>query len=309
MAQGFVMNDTAFVGEAASSFIVKAITGNDTVQGGHVYVRDGIKKKFTIPRWNADYEDFIQDRAATPTSKGSFTVDGKVLDPQDYMIYTEFNPRDFEHHWFASQLNPELLDRGLPATVESVVIQEVLKRHDKYMNKALWNNSTALSTIYKYYDGFVKKAQDAVDTILVSSPVTLTVNNIQAEFQRGYDMIPIALRFDPNTKIFCSYVTYDLYMQSQIAQAYKGDDITQEGHDTFRGRKVVRIADFPDNCYFIAKGMATPESNMWIGLNSVDDATLELKQLQANSELWFIKMNMKVDVQIGWNNETVLYKA
>jgi hypothetical protein len=34
---------------------------------------------------------------------------------------------------------------------------------------------------------------------------------------------------------------------------------------------------------------------------------LEMKQVQANSELWFIKMLMKVDVAIGWNSETVLY--
>jgi hypothetical protein len=53
------------------------------------------------------------------------------------MIYTEFNPRDYEAHWFATQTNPTLIDRGLPASVESVVINEVLKRHDKWLNKAL----------------------------------------------------------------------------------------------------------------------------------------------------------------------------
>jgi hypothetical protein len=41
----------------------------------------------------------------------------------------------------------------------------------------------------------------------------------------------------------------------------------------------------------------------------VDDAKLEMKPLQANSELWFIKMLMKVDVQIGWNSETIYYNG
>ncbi|RYD57014.1 MAG: hypothetical protein EOP56_09410 [Sphingobacteriales bacterium] len=311
MANGFVINDTTYAGEAASRFIVKAITGNETVQGGHVYIKDGIKKKYTIPRFDANYEDFIQDRAAVPTSKGSFTVDGKMLDPQDYMIYTEFNPRDYEDHWFATQLQATIANRPLPGSVESVVIEEVLKRHDKYMNKALWNNSTANAapSIYRYYDGFIKKSVDDADCIDVSSPVTLTATNIQAELQRGYDLIPDALKYDTNMKIFMNYKHYDQYMQSQIAQIYKGDDITQRGRDTFRGLRIVKIADLPDNFYFIAKGMATPESNLWIGLNSVDDAKLELKQLQANAELWFIKMNMKVDVQIGWGSETIMYKA
>ena len=308
---GFVINDTAYAGEAASNFIVKAITSNDTVQGAHVYVRDGIKKKFTIPRWDADYLDFIQDRAATPTSKGAMTVDGQVLDPQDYMIYTEFNPRDYEAHWYAIMLDPTLIDRTLPPTVESVVIQEVLKRHDKYLNQALWNNDSTLAapSIFRYYDGYIKKAADAGDTVVVASPTTLTVTNIQGEFLKGYQVIPPQLRYDPEMKFFCSYNTYDLYAQSQINQTYKGIDTTKEGIDTFKGRKVVKIADLPDNFYFIAKGKADPSSNLWVGMNSVDDAKLEMKPLQANSELWFIKMLMKVDVQIGWNSETIYYNG
>lgn len=308
---GFVISDTTYAGEAASSFIVKAITGNETIQGGHVYVKDGIKKKFTIPRFDANYEDFIQDRAATPVSKGSFTIDGATLDPQDYMIYTEFNPRDYEAHWFATQLNEKLIDRRLPASAESILIQEVLKRHDRYLNKALWISDTTLaaSSIYKYFNGFIKKATLSADTNVVTSPITLTTSNIQAELLRGYNMIPSALRYDADMKFFMSYATYDLYEQSQINQTYKGVDITTEGVAKFKGRNVVKVNDLPDNFYFISKGSADPSSNLWVGMNSTDDATLQLERLQANSELWFIKMLMKVDVQIGWNGETVLYNA
>lgn len=309
VTDGFNIEDTTYAGESATAFIVKAITSNDTVDGGHMYVKDGIKKKFTIPRWDANYEDFIQDRAPTPTSKGVMVVDGQVLNPEDYMIYTEFNPRDYEVHWFATMLNPTLIDRTLPPTVESVVIQEVLKRHDKYINKAIWNNSTTLAapSIYRYYDGLIQKAVNNAGTVVVPTPTTLTASNIQAEFLRGYLLIPAELRYDPEMKFFCSYDTYDLYAQSQINQQFKGVDTTQEGIPTFKGRKVVKIADMPDNFYIIAKGKADQSSNMWLGLNSTEDAKLTMKPVQNNSELWFIKMNMKADVQFGWPSETILY--
>lgn len=307
MADGFVITDTTYAGEAASQFIVKALTGADTINGGNVYVKDGIKKKFTIPRFDVDYEDIIQDRAATPTSKGEFDVDGQVLDPADYMIYTEFNPRDYEDHWFATQLNETLIDRALPYTVESVLVQEVLKRHAKYFNKQIWNGDTTLTSIYKYFDGFLKKAKNAADTVVVSSPTTLTVSNIQGEFLRGYQLIEDALRYDPDMKFYCSYATWDLYDQSQVNQTYKGIDTTKAGVPMFKGRKVEKIADFPDNTFFIAKGKPTMESNLWVGLNSIADEGLQLARLQANSEKYFIKMLMKADVQIGWNNETVYY--
>lgn len=310
MADGFVITDTTYAGEVAATFAVKAITGADTVQGGHCYVKDGIKKKFTIPRFDANYEDFIQDRAATPVTKGEFDVDGKVLDPQDYMIYTEFNPRDFEDHWFATQLNPTLIDRSLPNTVESVVVQEVLKRHAKYFNKGIWNNDTALASpsIYRYWNGWLTNAANDADVVDVSTPITLTAANVAGEFERGYQLIPEALKFDMNMKYFVSYKTMDLYRQfQQTQQTYKGVDVTQDGVMKFNGRTVVPIADFPDNTYVIAKGLATTESNLWVGLNSVSDEGLVLKQLQANSELWFIKMLMKVDVQIGFGAEVVGY--
>lgn len=308
LLDGFVINDTTYAGEAASDFIVRAITGADTIQGGHIYVKDGIKKKFSIPRWDADYTDFIQDRAATPQSKGTMTVDARTLTPADYMIYTEFNPRDYEAHWFATQLNSTLADRTLPQTVESVVIREVLKRHDKYVNKAIWNSDTTTTGIFKYYDGLVKRAQGVAAGNKVTG-TTLTAANVQAELLKGYQKVPAELRYNQDMKFFCSYNTFDLYAQSQINQANKGVDTTQEGVKKFKGRVVVPIADFPDDMYIIARGKASPESNLWMGLNSMDDAQLQLKQLQANSELWFIKLNMKADVNVGWLEEVIYYGA
>lgn len=309
MADALVIQDTTYAGEAASAFIVKAITGNDTMNGGNAYLKDGIKKKFTIPRWDSDYESLIQDRMATPTSKGTMTVTGQAITPADYMIYMEFDPRDFEEQWFATQLDDRLIDRSLPYSAESVVVQGVMARHQKYFNKAMWlnNTSNAAPSIYRYWDGWVTKASDSTLSQKVTSPTTLDVSNIQAEFLRGYNKIPIALRYDPNMKYYVSYATYDLYAQSQINQTYKGVDTTQEGVPTFKGKQVVRIADFPDNTFIIAKGMATTESNLWVGINSISDEGLVLRQLQANSELWFVKLLMKADVNYGWDEEVVYY--
>ena len=308
---GFTISDTTYAGEAAGQFIVRAITGNETVQGGHVYVKDGIKKKFTIPRWDADYEDLIQDRMATPISKGEQVIDSRTLTPADYMIYMEFNPRDFEDHWYAQQLNPTLIDRTLPASVESVVIQEVLKRHDRYVNKMIWAGSTATTGIYKYFDGFVKKATDDANTIDLAGSSILTSTlaaNIIAEVQRIYDLIPASLKYDPSMKLFLSYDLYDAYAKAIIAQTYKGADYQSMQLDLkYRGLSVVRIADFPAYKMMFAKGTSGMDSNLWIGMNSVEDAKLEMNKVQNNSELFYVKMLCKLDVQFGFTQEVVNY--
>lgn len=312
MAYDLVISDTAYAGEAAAQMIVPTLIANETFQGGHIYLQDGIKKKYTIPRFDADYEDLIQDRAAVPTSKGDLNIDGKTLEPADYMIYIEFNTRDFEQHWYAVQTGNALLEAHLPMTAEAVIINEVLKRHGKYVNKAIWNSDTTLAepSIYRYYDGLLKKAADSTDTIDATSATTLSASNIFDELAEVYGLIPDVLKYDPAMKIFMNYKTYGFYEAAQFAQTNKGVDVTRAGIDTYRGLKVVKIQNIPDNCMFAAKGLATPESNLWMGINSMDDENkIQLGKLQANAELYFIKMLVKADVQIGWNEETVYYQG
>jgi hypothetical protein len=308
-AFNFTVSDTTYAGEVASQFVVKAITGNDTINKGLVYVKDGIKKKYTIPRYLTNYEDFIQDRQATPVSKGAATIDAKVLDPQDLMIYWEFNPRDFEDHWYAVKQSPKLLDRALPATVESVVVQEAMKNWAKYFNKAIWNNDTTLSSIYKYWDGFIPKALADSDVVDVSSPLTLDATNVIAELLRGYALIPTSIKFDSNMKLIMSPATFDLYDTAVTNQTYKGNDVTEIVKEKFKGIKIVVVNDLPSNFYLFTRATAGMDSNLWVGLNSIADEGLQLARLQANSELFFIKMLIKADVQTAFGSEIVMYKA
>lgn len=307
---GFDIQDTTYSGTAQQRFITAAITGADTVNGGHVYIKDNIKKKYTIPRY--ELGSIIQERVPTPTSsKGTQTIDAKVLDPQDYMIYFEFNPRDFEDHWYAEQLSPTLLTRGLPSTIESVVTMEAMKVHMKYFNSAIWNGdmSLASSNELSRFDGIITKAKADASVIDVASPTTLSKTNIVTEFEKGYQVIPAALKFDTSMKYYVSYKTLDLYRQYQQEQTYKGVDVTSAGVYRYNGREVVGIADFPDDTYVIAKGMPNTESNLWVGVNSFSDEGLQLARLQANSELYFIKGLMKADTQIAWGKEFILYSA
>lgn len=309
---GLVIQDTTYAGEVASGFIVKAAIGNEIVQGGHINVKDGIKKKYTIPRMTVG-DDFIQDRVATPVSGGSgtgsgtVTVDARVLDPNDYMIYQEFNPRDFEDHWEAVNLNPTLIDRRLPATVESVILQEVMKKHNQWLGGAIMRGSKALTTNLKYFDGLITRAIADSDVPKVGSPVVLTNVNINDQLERSLGTVPAAILYDPALKVFVSYKTAQLWEQYQRAQGFKGVDNTMAGIMRFAGRQMVYLFGMPDNTIFWAKGAPDMTSNLWFGMNSKDDATVQIARLQANSELYFIKMLCKADANYGYGAETALY--
>ncbi len=307
----FTLTDTTYAGEAAAGFIVKAMTGFETVQGGHIYVKDNIKKKFTIPRFEID--NLIQDPVATPVSAGDVDITGQTLEPKEWLIYMEFNPEDFVDHWSAVELDDTLLDRALPKTAESVIVQEVLKFHAKHLETSIWQSVLAGAAPYKYFDGFVKKMTDGVTAgtvIPVGTYAALSASNILAKLAAAVALIPQALQLDPNTKIFVSRATFAFYAAAQKALTYKGVDDTQRGVMLFDGYQVVPLVGVPNNTIIIARGTADLSSNLWMGINSkADENNLKVAQLQANSDLWFIKGKMKADVNFGWGEEVVFYHS
>lgn len=339
MPEALVINDTSYAGTVAAYMITRAVVGADTIQKGCIYVQDGIKKKHTIPR--IEVSDFMQRRAATPVSKGTVTVDGNVLDPLDLMLYYEFNPRDYEQHWYAEQLKPQLLARDLPQTAEAFMVMQQMKRLNEFFENAIWrsridyddqgNNvdpttkgADSTDSQYFYFDGLIKKLLDGATvppagqrTILVSSPAILVAGiagggqeNIGDALRRVYNLVPKALLYHygaAGLKFLVSYPTQQLYEDFLTTQLYKNNDTTEKGINRYKGYDVVPLAGLPDNTIIACFAFADISSNLWLGINSTTDEQLQLTKLQANSELFFIKGLFKMDTQAGFFDQVVLY--
>jgi hypothetical protein len=207
----------------------------DTVQKGSVYVKDGIKKKHTIDRM--DFSTPLQERAATPTSSGSFTIDGRVLTPADIMLYTEFNPRNYEESFVAEQLSKTLLAREVPVTVESYMMQIALNRAFEQIEQNIWMGSTTYTATIgtsgngqlKFFDGFLKKMVNDSAVLKVASPVALTAGNILSKMDalitlaatNKKALLSRPTRFD-RLKFFVSVNTEQLYQTASLNLTFKG---------------------------------------------------------------------------------------
>jgi hypothetical protein len=326
MAEALNIQDTSYAGTAASYMITRAVVGADTVQKGCIYVEDGIKKQRTIPR--IEVSGFIQRRAATPVSQGNVTVDGRVLIPQDYMLYYEFNPRDYEQHWYAEQLSPTLLGRELPVTAENFMVMQTMKRLNEWNELAIWRsrmefdpagaavNPTTKGQLatdgqYFYFDGLITKLLNDSETIQVANPVTLTSANVVAALDSCYFAVPKALLFKygkMGLKFHVSYYTQQLIEEAYTETEFKNNDTTEKGVNRYKGYEIEALAGMPDNTIVLCISMPDVDSNLWLGINSTDDENkMQLQRLQANSELFFIKGLMKADTQIGFTDQAVIY--
>jgi hypothetical protein len=332
MPEELVINDTTWSGFAASYMITRAVIGADTIEKGCIYVEDGIRKKKTIPR--IEIASFMQKRAATPTSKGTVTVDGRVLTPQDLMLYYEFNPRDYEAHFYAEQLQPKLLGRELPVNAENFMMMQTMKRLNEFFENAMHRarlqfdpqganvdpttkGEVAGASDYFYFDGLLKKLLDAASdpvypTLTVATPVALTASNIRDKFAAALNLVPKALlgKFGKGGLKFCvSYADFQKYGEALRTDSYKNTRSDEKAYDQFRGYEIETLGGLPENTFYLAIQKPDIDSNTWLGINSTEDNQLQLQRLQNNSELFFVKGLFKMDTQIGFPDQFVLYST
>lgn len=338
MSEALNIQDTSWSGPAASYMITRAVVAADTIEKGCIYVEDGIRKKKTIPR--IEVSNFIQKRTATPTSQGSVDVDGRVLTPNDLMLYYEFNPRDYEQHFYAEQLQPKLLGRELPVTAENFMMMQTMKRLNEFFENAIWRSRVEYdpsgaavdpttkgdgisAASYFYFDGLVKKALDAASdpiypTKAVTSPLTLVAGtagmgeeNIGDAFLRCYQLVPLALLYkygEAGLKFHVSYKTQQIFEEWLTTSAiYKNNDFTEKGINRYKGYEIKPLAGMPDNTIVLCISKPDIDSNLWLGINSTEDNQLQLMRLQNNSELFFVKGLFKMDTQIGFADQLVIY--
>lgn len=347
MAEALNIQDTSWSGPAASYMITRAVVGAETIESGSIYVEDGIRKKKTIPR--VEVSNFMQKRTATPNSKGQVDVDGRVLTPQDLMLYYEFNPRDYEAHFYAEQLQPKLLGRELPVTAENFMMVQTMKRLNEFFEFAIWRSrvdydpsgaqvnpadkgdAASGTPLYDtngdpaliYFDGIIKKLLDSASdstypTITVSTPKILVAGtastgqeNIGDAFLRVYKLVPKALlyKYGPGgLKFIISKSIQQVYEEWLTTTAvYKNNDYTEKGINRYKGYDVQPLAGVPDNTIIACIAKPDIDSNLWLGINSTEDNQLQLMRLQNNSELFFVKGLFKMDTQVGFPDQIVLY--
>jgi len=253
------------------------------------------------------------------------------------MLYFEFNPRDFEAHWYAEQQSPTLLDRELPQTAEAFMMMQAMYRLNEFFEMHTWRGriqydpdgdavtpaskgADAGDADYFYFDGIIKKLLDDATTILVSTPAILVSGtagggeeNIGAAFKRTLKLVPKALLYRygvKGLKFMVSYGTQQVYEDYLTESTFKNNDTTEKGINRYKGYEVVPLAGMPDNTIVVCIANPDITSNIWIGLNSVEDQeALMLAKLQANAELFFVKGLFKMDTQTGFPDQIVLYTS
>ena len=137
---GINIGTSTYSGEVLNDLIAHAVKGNDTVDEGLVHIKAGIQHKYVLP--TIKLGNIIQDNKATPVSptdsKGQYDLGERYLEPEDFMVYLEFNPRDFETFWKVFQPEGPLVFRELDPMVQAKMLRLLIERKNEYLGEAVW---------------------------------------------------------------------------------------------------------------------------------------------------------------------------
>ncbi len=297
------LNTTNYSGEVLETVLTLASTGNELVSKGLIMVIPGVNSSISIPRVKSG--KMLQKRKEDPQksdSKGDFTYSEKKLTPKDMMAFTLFNPRAFEHIWRQYQPTGDLVFRQLPANVQNILLQELLKQVGNELGYQYINGKYEDGSDENLLDGILTQAAKDADIVKVKSVgTTMLVRLKELRAQ-----IPVTMRKNPNLRILMSVEDFDQYDDELTQLANKGEAPTDINQERYKGITIEVLTQWPARLLVATICDSGMNGNLFATVNLQDDENVIQIDKWANaSELYFFKMLMKADTQIGFGEEFI----
>ncbi len=294
---------TAYTGEVLGQLLVMAATGNQLFEKGLIHMETNIGDKFYIPR--LQLSKLLQKRVEMPkseNSKGEFKIDERMLKPEDFMVYTEFNPRSFEKFWKKWQPTGNLVFRDLTPDVQVALLTEVLKRVGTELGYH-FIQGVAGDGAEQFFNGVLTRIVNDPDVVKATCESESQIARLRAVWEKTSSTV----RDHANFTFLMSSADFDRYDNELTDLHHKGADPTTTNVARFKGKRIAALNDWPDGVIVGTICSLGTESNLYAGCNLADDyECLQVDKVQASGERYFIKMLMKADTQIAWGQLVTL---
>lgn len=295
---------SAYNGEVLTRLLIRATTGNELVSRGLIRLEPNVEKEFYLPRLKTG--KMLQKRKEQPEdkdSKGNFSYDERVLEPKGFMAFTTFNPRSFESIWKPWQPKGELVFRELPTHVQNELLAELGKVVDFELGEHFITGKYGPGED-EFFDGILTRIVADAEVIRV----TPFCGSMKQKLRAIYRKLPKAVRKSPNVRFLMSTEDWDKYDDELTDQSNKGSDTTSTNPKRFKNIPIEDLAAWPEGVIVATVCGRDLQTNLWAAVGMVNDfEAVKIDRLTNSGERYFFKMLMKVDTNIAFGEQVVLY--
>ena len=298
-----VVKKTNYNGEVLEKLLTLAATGNDLVEKGLIMIIPGVEKKISLPRIKTG--KMLQKRKENPTledSKGNFNYSEKSIDPEDFMAFTTFNPRAFEHIWRKWQPKGNLVFSELPPEAQNTLLDELSKSVKFELGWHYINGEFGDDDDHLMNGILVQASKDTEVVIVPGNPVTML-----EKLKAVRKAIPKSMRENPNLRILMSIDDFDKYDDELTEREHKNSSETDVNKKRYKGITIETLNSWPDDLIVATLCSMGADGNLFAGVNLQDDEeVIQIDKWAKASELYFFKLLMKADTNIAFGEEFVV---
>ena len=283
--------------------------GSQTMEKNLVQVIPGQRNKTQLNRFYAAVNK-ITARVATPTTAASaLTKDEKTIQAAEIMFYDEFDPKTFN----VDDVFLQSIGSSVSASAATVLLEAIRERVTTLFNydldNLLWNGDTTSGDAWlDPIDGIVKLIDADATVVNVTPAGAITSANVIAVLEAVVAAMPVELRELGNPTIVTTPAVKYAYDEAARGLDYKGANIYEAGIARFGGYEIKTVPVIPANRIFALNASGDDMSEIKVATWADSDRfTVKIDRLQANSDMFFIKVNAEIGVNHLYGKQIVEY--
>lgn len=298
-----VIKNTNYNGEVLERLFTLATLGCQIVDKGLLCVIPNVSKKLSIPRLKTGKMlQKVKEMPDDRDSKGGYNYSEHVLEPEEFMAFTTFNPNTFRNIWRPWQPKGDLVFTELPPNVQNELLDALSKQVKfelglHYINGEYGNDDDHL------FNGILYRMKNDGDVKRISTTETTMIGKLYAIKAA----IPETIKENPSLRYIMSLEDWEKYDQELTNREHKNSDETSLNQKSFKGVKIETLAGWPTG--LIVATLCAPDEtgNLFAGVNlSEDEDVIQIDKLTNAGERYFFKMKMQADTNIAFGEEVVV---
>lgn len=276
MANASVNTNSTYAGELARPYVAAAILSADTIANNYISVLENVHYKAVLRPFSGAAIQLNDDCAFTTPSTNALTVGEAVLTASALKVNEQVCNADLRSTWESTQMRGQ--SSGAPADFTSYVAQYVAAKVAEGVEHNIWAGNWKQildeSAPYASFTGIIQNIvagapdRETVSTSVLGAADGTGVESILDALQiltSGAEGAPASIAGDPNTKIFMSRGSANLYYRA-LAAEYNLPFLNDGLVARYAGYDIITPGGFPDNVLLCSK-----IDNLYFGTNLLTD--------------------------------------
>ena len=265
-----------YTGEAARPYVSAAVLSADTIANGYVTVRENVHSKAVLRKFSGVAIQANDDCAFSTPSAGQLTLGEAILAVDALKINEQVCNEDLRATWEGTLMRGQ--NSAAPADFTTFVAQYVAAKtaesveHNIWAGK--WQKDLGEAAPYASFTGIIQQiVAGAPDRETVSANPLAVADGASAvgiltaltAVTSGAEGAPSTIIGDPNTKIFMSRASANLYYRA-VAGSNQLQFLNDGLVSRYAGYDIVTPAGFPNDCILLSK-----VDNLYFGTDLLTD--------------------------------------